>query len=353
MLNTAIKPPVRGATTLARIARVPFLLYGVLLGTVGIAAYVAGVALSVPRLLLGLNGVLLPLNEWVVWYSGIPVTAGIALALLDLFVFFPGKRQRAGIRNDPVAGRVTVALTAYNDEASIAEATRDFLRHPAVQHVIVVSNRSTDATLARALAAGATTFDEPVQGYGRCVHRCLAEALAFDTCPLIVLCEGDLTFRAQDLDKLLAYAPHADIVNGTRTIERLRAYKTQLSTLMYYGNVFVGKLLEAKHLGKATITDVGTTYKLCRRDALQRLMPLLVPAVNLEFNAHLLDTALGAGLTVVECPITFHPRVGVSKGGNASNLRALKVGLGMIKGIVFGWPPVRQASVRQASVRRA
>ena len=43
---------------------------------------------------------------------------------------------------------------------------------------------------------------------------------------LIVLCEGDRTFRAYDLDKLLAYAPHADIVNGTRTVERLRARVT-------------------------------------------------------------------------------------------------------------------------------
>ena len=42
---------------------------------------------------------------------------------------------------------------------------------------------------------------------------------------------------------------------------------------MYYGNFFVGKLLEAKHLGRGTITDVGTTYKLCRRDALLELLP--------------------------------------------------------------------------------
>ncbi|MBC7520157.1 MAG: glycosyltransferase family 2 protein, partial [Sandarakinorhabdus sp.] len=37
---------------------------------------------------------------------------------------------------------------------------------------------------------------------------------------------------------------------------------------MYYGNLFVGKLLEAKHLGPGTITEVGTTYKRCRRSTL-------------------------------------------------------------------------------------
>ena len=63
---------------------------------------------------------------------------------------------------------------------------------------------------------------------------------------LIVLCEGDMTFRAEDIEKLLAYIDHADIVNGTRIVEQLREYSTQLSTFMYYGNFVVGKLLGAE-----------------------------------------------------------------------------------------------------------
>jgi hypothetical protein len=154
---------------------------------------------------------------------------------------------------------------------------------------------------------------------------------------LIVLCEGDMTFRAKDLEKLVAYIDHADVVNGTRIVEQLREYSTQLSTFMYYGNFFVGKLLELKHLGRGTFTDVGTTYKLVRRSCLERLMARLNPAINLEFNAHFLDVALASGERVVECPITFHPRVGISKGGNANNLRALRVGIRMIVGLCFGW----------------
>jgi hypothetical protein len=154
---------------------------------------------------------------------------------------------------------------------------------------------------------------------------------------LTLLCEGDMTFRAYDIDKFLAYAPHAEIVNGTRISEQLRAHRTQLTTFMYYGNFFAGKLLELKHIGRGTFTDVGTTYKLCRNVTLERLLPLLNAGINLEFNAYFLDTALANGVSIVECPVTFHERVGVSKGGNASNRRALKVGLRMMSGIVFGW----------------
>lgn len=323
---------------LAWVRRVPLLLYGILCVCGGLGMYLLGVATVVPRYLFGLNALLLPATEWLVWYRGVPIVAGFMLALTDFFVLLPGKRRPSAFRFDPIQdGMVTVALTAYNDENSIAEAVEDFLGYPLVRNVIVVSNNSTDDTFERARAAGAITFNESALGYGHCVYRCLGEAMKREDTELVALCEGDLTFRAYDLEKLLAYSPHADILNGTRTVEGLRQYVTQLSTFMYYGNLFVGKLLEAKHLGRSTITDVGTTHKLCRRTALHGLLPALDPRINLEFNAHFFDIALRDGYLVVECPVMFHPRVGVSKGGNTDNLRAMAVVFRMMLGIVFGW----------------
>ena len=325
-------------TSRRAVHRLPLLMFGVLSFCFGVAAYLFGVLLVFPRYLLGLNTVLEPISLSIVWYSGVPIVAGAALAAADLAFLFERKRPAARVRDDRLQNRfVTVALTAYNDELSIGAAVEDFLAHPLVKRVIVVSNNSADATFQRAHAAGAITLDEPAQGYGRCVWRCLTEAARYDDTELVVLCEGDRTFRAADIEKLVAYIPHCDIVNGTRTVEPLRERNTQLTTFMYYGNVFVGKLLEAKHLGLGTITDVGTTYKLCRREALLHLLPKLNPAINLEFNAHLMDLALAEGLTIVECPVTFHQRVGESKGGNASNLRGLAVGLRDIAGIVTNW----------------
>ncbi|WP_332773028.1 glycosyltransferase [Phenylobacterium sp.] len=316
----------------------PFLLYGVLFFCLGIASFLLGVLLVFPRYLLDLHELLDPVAEWLVWYSGVPIVLGLTLAGFDLLFLLGTKKPNVPVRYEPVANpKVTVALTAYDDEESIGPAVKDFLAHPRVARVIVVSNNSADRTFERAEAAGAITFNEAAPGYGRCVYRCLSEAVKFTDSDVIVLCEGDLTFRAFDIDKLAAYVAHADIVNGTRTVEPLRQYITQLSTFMFYGNIFVGKLLEAKYLGRGTITDAGTTYKLCRREALERLLPHLNPAVNLEFNAHFLDTALRKGLVLIECPITFHARVGVSKGGNINDLRGFIVGCRMIVGIVFGW----------------
>ncbi len=266
------------------------------------------------------------------------VWSGIAFALVDLFLLLPHKREPRRVDMVPPASReVTVVLTAYNDELSIAQSVRDFSAHPLVRRVIVVDNNSRDRTAAEAAAAGAIVVHESLPGYGHCVYRALSEGLACGDTELTLLCEGDMTFRAFDIEKFLAYIPHADVVNGTRIVEQLRSRDTQLTTFMYYGNFFVGKLLEAKHIGQGTFTDVGTTYKLCWNSALRRLLPLLNPDINLEFNAHFLDTALRHKFSLVECPVTFHNRVGISKGGNVSDARALRVGLTMMKGIILGW----------------
>ena len=316
--------------------------WGVLLLCLGMALYLFGILFSVVRLALQLRVPWRVLNEQVIWYSGLPSTIGIALGLLDLAVLEPKRRRasRSTILNPVTNRRVTVALTAYNDELSIAQAVADFRGHPLVDRVIVVDNNSKDATSSEARDAGAEVVVEMQPGYGRCVYRCYQEALRYPG-ELIVLCEGDCTFRANDIDKLLAYVDHAHIVNGTRIVEQLREQSTQLSSFMFYGNFFVGKLLELKHFGQGTFTDVGTTFKLLRRDSLERLMKVLDPSINLEFNAHFLDIALTCEERMVECPITFHPRVGVSKGGNTNNLRALKVGIGMIRGLGFGWDGLR------------
>jgi hypothetical protein len=321
------------------LARVPFLFWGVLLVLAGVGLYLLAILLSLARLALLQPRLMTEAIANVLWISGLPTTLGLLLVGVDLGLLLPRKRRSIQRPVPPLgaAPSLTVALTAYDDEQSIGDAVRDFLGRPQVRRVIVVSNGSRDRTLERAREAGAVVFDEPLRGYGRCVHRCLAEAARHEDTELVALCEGDRTYRAEDLDKFLAYARHAEIVNGTRIVEQLREYRTQLSTFMYYGNFFVGKLLEAKHLGRGTFTDVGTTYKVVRRESLAALLPRLEPSVNLEFNAHFLDVALGSGFSIVECPVTFHPRVGRSKGGNASNARALKVGLRMMLGLAFGW----------------
>ena len=330
------------------LTRIPLCYWGVWALLIGLGLYFSAILLSVVRLLLLQRHLFVDLIAGLLWASGLPTTIGVILMTVDLAFLLPlrrrGDQYYSPLFNAPILADppfITVALTAYNDELSIATAVHDFLSHPRVKRVVVVSNNSKDRTMELARDAGAIAINENQQGYGRCVYRCLAEAVQYDDTELIALCEGDRTFRAADLDKFVAYIAHAEIVNGTRIVEQLRERQTQLSTFMYYGNFFAGKLLEVKHLGNGTFTDVGTTYKMMRRRTVVGVLPVLNPAIKLEFNAHFLDTALRHGFSVLECPITFHSRVGVSMGGNINNRRALKVGLRMLWGLTFGWSHYR------------
>jgi hypothetical protein len=313
-------------------------LYGFLLVSIALAAYLLGVALGPIRWMFLNPPLFRQIEGAIVWYSGLPLVVGMLLIGLDLFDSVKHRRTLKSIRNVPVTNqRLTVALTAYNDERSIGDSVKDFLAHPLVARVIVISNNSKDRTMEVAQQAGATVYNETRQGYGACVYRALNEALKFDDTELTVLCEGDMTFRAYDIAKFLAYIPHADIVNGSRIVEQLQERNTQLSMYMHYGNLFAGKVLELKHLGMVSLTDVGTTYKMCRNAVLRELMKRLDPAINLEFNAYFLDSALTAGYRILECPISFHPRVGTSKGGNINNRIATRLGFRMLFGIFVDW----------------
>ncbi len=316
----------------------PILLFGLLIASAGVMVCVIASGLATLILLTGWKKYLLILDLTLLLLGGGAVILGAIFILVDLFILLPSKRRRRLVSFDHLPNRqLTVVLTAYNDELSIRESVEDFRTHPLVKRVIVVDNNSRDRTSEVATAAGAIVVLEKQPGYGQCVFRALQEGLAQSDTDLTLLCEGDMTFRAFDIDKFMAYIPHSEIVNGTRIVEQLRDRETQLSTFMYYGNFVVGKMLEAKHVGQGTFTDVGTTYKLCRNTALQRLLPKLNPNVNLEFNAHFLDTTLQQRISLVECPITFHKRLGESKGGNTDNIKAFRVGLRMIKGILFSW----------------
>jgi Glycosyl transferase family 2 len=310
-------------------------LWGLIVLFVAVTMYLSGV---VSAAILAPFDVSRRLSELLVWCSGAPLLFGMGLIVADAAFIAPKRRRGHEVHDNPLGSpEMTVALTAYNDELSIGEAVDDFIGNPLVKRVLVIDNNSSDGTARTAAAHGAIVHIEQRPGYGRCVHRALREASGFPDTDFVALCEGDMTFRARDLEKLTPYMRHAHVVNGTRIVEQLRAQGTQLTSFMFYGNFFGAKLLEFKHLGRGTISDVGTTFKLCRSHYLRDELGAFDPNVNLEFNAHFLDRVLGSGATLVEVPITFYPRVGDSKGGNVSNRRASKVGVRMLLGILFGW----------------
>ena len=109
----------------------PLFFLGTLLAIFGVGLYFFGVLFSVFRLFFQLGEPFRSWNMAILWYSGVPSTLGVGLAALDLALLLPAKRRssRRKALNAVADRRVVVALTAYNDEASIGQAVADFRRH--------------------------------------------------------------------------------------------------------------------------------------------------------------------------------------------------------------------------------
>jgi len=240
-------------------------------------------------------------------------------------------REAAGVTRQP---RAVVAITAYNDAVATAQAVRDFQLQPGVVKVLVIDNNSTDDTADLAGAAGAQVINEPRQGYGYACIRGLAEGLRVPDAEVIILTEGDGTFFAEDVAKFLAYVDHSDLVVGNRVVRGLVDSDSQMDYFFTWGNMAVAMLLrlrfwDGRHLGPAGLMDVGCTYRAIRRPALVRILPDLVVGGN-HFSPHMLLVAIAKDLSVVEIPIRFRRRAGVSKGASQSLWKGLQVGLVMI-----------------------
>jgi glycosyltransferase involved in cell wall biosynthesis len=256
--------------------------------------------------------------------------------VIFLFLFFI-KLYHVCVRRRPPQSfdlgdkKVVVGMTALDDEEAIGPAVKDFLSHPRVSEVIVVDNASKDQTAKIAAQAGATVVIESIRGYGSACIRALKEISKKGD--ILVLVEGDQTFKAKDLDKMLPYLENVEMVQGTRTTRELSSPDSQLNFLMNLGNQFVAKLMQIRFLGYR-FTDVGCTYRIIRKDAYMKLKEHLT--VKREyFLAQLMVEALKRNLSIIEIPITFWKRAGRSKGVGGNIFKGLYIAFRMCLLIYF------------------
>jgi glycosyltransferase involved in cell wall biosynthesis len=233
---------------------------------------------------------------------------------------------------------VCVVLTAYDDEEAIGKSVKEFLSQRNVVNVIVVDNNSLDKTARTAFEAGADVVREYNQGYGFACIRGLSEALQKDEADIVVLAEGDMTFSGRDIWKLLPFLDDADMVVGSRTHMAYTASDSQMDWFFLWGNLFLAKILELrfsnlKFQAKARFTDVGCTMRAINKEALEAIIDDLNTG-GMHFSPHMMKVALEKGLRVVEVPITFRKRVGISKGASVSKRKAFRIGLRMLWHII-------------------
>jgi len=219
--------------------------------------------------------------------------------------------------------RVSLILPTYNERDSIRQVILDFEALGVVDEILVINNNAIEGTSENIRGTSAVEIHEPRQGYGAAIRRGFAEA----TGDLVVVCEPDATFFAQDIYKFLAYTEDVDIAYGSRTIKTFIWEHANMGLLLKWGNWFVAKLLELL-FNTGYLSDVGCTYRLIHRDALIKLRPLFQVNSNF-FGPEMMVRGYQMKLRCVQIPVNYKERTGESSvTGNVK--KSVILGLQMI-----------------------
>lgn len=201
---------------------------------------------------------------------------------------------------------VSVVLMTYAERDSIRSVIDGFFATAFVDEVIVIDNNAQAGTREQVAMTEALCVHEEQQGYGFASRRGLAEASG----DLIVLAEPDGTFLASDIVKLLAYSDECDAVFGTRTNQALIWHGANMGPLLKWGNWIVAKMVRVL-FKSAHLSDVGCTYRLFTRAAVDTVLPQLTIGGS-QLGPELMLRTITSGLRFVEVPVNYLPRVGVS-----------------------------------------
>ena len=219
--------------------------------------------------------------------------------------------------------RVSVVLPTYNEKDSIRQVILDFWATGVVDEVLVINNNAAPGTSEEVAGTKATEILETTQGYGHAIRRGLRDAAG----DYIVICEPDATFLPADVFKLLSYAADFQIVYGSRTSQQLIWHGANMGLFLRWGNWAVAKYLEFL-FNATTLTDVGCTMRLLRREVAHRLLPSFKIGSN-EFGPEMMIRSLQAGYKVIQIPVNYLPRVGESS-VTGDPIKAFTLGMRMI-----------------------
>jgi glycosyltransferase involved in cell wall biosynthesis len=217
-----------------------------------------------------------------------------------------------------------VLIPALNCGATIAAVVAGARKH--VQDVLVVSDGSTDATVAEALAAGAhvVTHERPC-GKGAALLTGM-RALAAQGVRTVVTMDGDGQHLADEIPTLLDAAnamPHALII-GARRWEEVSAAPIKL-----FGNRFANRWVEIA-CGQV-LPDTQSGFRVY---PLRESLALGVRARHFAFETEVLIRAVRAGVPIHSVPVrVYYPPIAERTShfrGFVDTVRIIFVVLGLI-----------------------
>lgn len=200
--------------------------------------------------------------------------------------------RRAGNR------RIAVVIPCRNEAGTIGNVVSDFRRALPGAGIYVCDNRSTDDTVAAALAAGAVTLREDLPGKGHAVRRLFSEVEA----DVYLLVDGDSTYDA-------GFAPQLvyEVVSGKRDMVVAARVAADSDRVYRAGHRWGNRMLSALlgFLFGKRFTDVLSGYRAFSRRFVKSFPAL---ATGFEVETELCVHALSLHMSIAEIYAPYRPR---------------------------------------------
>lgn len=213
--------------------------------------------------------------------------------------------------------KTSLVVPAYNEEKGLPLVVEEYLDF--VDEIIVVDDGSKDGTF----NAAKNLESERVKLFRHSVNSgkvaALRTGIAHATGDVIIFTDADCTYPARYVPELVdAILRGADLVLGARLQSR-----DNIPAFNRIGNNVFSFL--ATYISCLKILDSQTGLRAFRREMFDRLD---VKAKGLEFETKMTVRAAKLGYKIVEIPIEYRERVGMSK------LRPLQDGARMLSALI-------------------
>jgi glycosyltransferase involved in cell wall biosynthesis len=208
--------------------------------------------------------------------------------------------------------RVSLLLPTYKEKGSIRKVINDFylLKNDCnkrlVDEIIVINNNAEKGTSLEIEKTKAVEVFENVQGYGSAIQCGLKKA----TGDLVVICEPDDTFLADDIYKLLSFSSDVDIVYGSRTVKNFIWSGANMGLFLRWGNWGVAKVIEIL-FNTNYLSDVGCTFRLMKKRVVRKMLPEFLVKSNF-FSPEMIIMGFQMNYKCIQIPINYRKRVGRS-----------------------------------------
>jgi len=224
----------------------------------------------------------------------------------------------------------TLIIPTYNESDSIIFVLNDFKNF--VDEIIIADGGSTDGTVEKIIQYKDNNnkiklIRGKFKGYGDAIRNGIENA----TGDIIVLVEGDATFRSRDIYKMYEYIKDCDMVIGTRTTKQMIDQAANMQSWLRISNLIVAKTIELLWWGynEPRLTDVGCTYRAFWKTEYEKIKQNFI-GIGPEFSPEMMIEFIRNNNRIIEIPVSYYGRISGKSKHSESTLAILKTGLKML-----------------------